>query len=276
MGFKNARFGKIDAHIATCAFSREILKKAVTIAESKGFKLVHGIVDSMWLKKQNATDEEYSQVCEQIEKELDLPVSFEGRYKWIIFLNSRVNPRVPVLTRYYGIFEDGTLKVRGIDLRRHDTPEIVRKCQSDMLAVCSEADNSYEFVALVPKALAVMKRYVLMLRTGKVPIKDLVIEKYLSKMPNEYANSIPQAIAARHLVKEGKEIHAGQSIRYMLVNNKSRIPENRALPAELADESTRFDSEKYVEFLLSSAMNLLLPLGYDLKRLKELLISNST
>lgn len=113
LGFKNARFGKIDSHITICAFSREILKKAVAIAESRGFKLVHGIVDSMWLKKPNATEEEYQRVCERTEEKL----------------------------------EDGTLKVRGIDLRRHDTPEIVRKCQADLLPILSHAHNSDEFRA---------------------------------------------------------------------------------------------------------------------------------
>jgi DNA polymerase elongation subunit (family B) len=73
LGFKNARFGKIDAHIATCAFSREAIRKSVTIAEAGGFKLIHGIVDSMWLKKQNATNDEYEKVCERIEEEIKLP-----------------------------------------------------------------------------------------------------------------------------------------------------------------------------------------------------------
>ena len=248
------------------------MKKAVAIAESKGFRLVHGIVDSMWLKKPNATDEEYKQVCEQIEKELDLPVSFEGRYKWIVFLNSRVDPRVPVLNRYYGVFEDGTLKVRGIDLRRHDTPELVRRCQSDMLTVFSEANNSQEFRMLIPKAVAVMKQYVSLVKTGKIPIEDLVIEKRLSKTPNGYKNMVPQAVAAGHLVREGGNIHAGQSVSYVLTSRKARIVENRALPVELIDQTTAYDSEAYVELLLSSAMNLLLPFGYDLDRLRKLLL----
>lgn len=262
LGFKNARFGKIDAHIATCAFARSILKKAVEIAESKGFKLVHGIVDSMWLKKHGATIDDYQQVCHKIEDELDFPISFEGRYRWIVFLNSRVDPRVPVLNRYYGLLEDGTLKVRGIDLRRHDTPPIVGKCQSDMLAVLSEANNSHEFKMLIPKAWKVLERYVSLLRNGSAPLQDLVIEKHLGKMPNEYTNQVLQAIAAKRLIEEGKKIHAGEHVGYIITRNKSSVPENRALSAELADQNGTYDSEAYVELLLSSAMNLLLPFKY--------------
>ena len=263
LGFKNARFGKIDAHIATCAFARDLLRRAVEVAESKGFRLVHGIVDSMWLKKSHATTEEYEEVCADIQRQLDFTISFEGRYKWIVFLNSRVDPRVPVLNRYYGLLEDGTLKVRGIDLRRHDTPEIVRRCQSDMLAVLSEANNSHEFASLIPKAWKVLDGYVSLLRTGRAELKDLVIEKNLSKMPNEYTNQVLQAIAAKQLIEEGKKIHAGQHIGYIITRNKSNIPENRALSAELADQDTNYDSEAYVKLLLSSAMGLF-PSGSNL------------
>jgi DNA polymerase-2 len=272
LGFKNARFGKIDAHIATCAFSREILRKAVAMAESRGFKLVHGIVDSMWLKKPNATVEEYDDLSEQIERELQFPVSFEGRYKWVVFLNSRVNTRIPVLNRYYGILEGGKLKVRGIDLRRHDTPEIVRRCQSDMLHVFSNANNSKEFITSIPRALEIIRSYVAIIRNGRVPMEELVIEKRLSKRPDRYANSVPQAIAAIHLTRENVDVHAGQNVHYILTRRESRILENRALPFDLTNQYMQYDSEAYMRLLLSSVMNLILPFGYDSERLSKMIL----
>ncbi len=269
LGFKNARFGKIDAHIATCAFSRKVLKQAVAIAEAHGFQLVHGIVDSMWLRKPTATVGEYEELCSEISRELNLPISFEGIYKWVVFLNSKIDPRVPVLNRYYGIFQDGTLKVRGIDLRRHDTPGIVRQCQEEMLRVFSEANNSSEFKLLIPRALKVLERYATLLRKRKVPLENLVIEKNLSKDPEEYTHKVPQAIAARHLVKEGGTVHAGQRINYILTHDWAGVPEKLALPPELADENTVYDSERYIDLLCSSATNLLLPMGYTTKSLRS-------
>jgi DNA polymerase-2 len=223
----------------------------------------------MWLKKPNTTDDEYGQVCAQIEKQLGLPICFEGRYKWIVFLNSRINPRVPVLNRYYGVLEKGALKVRGIDLRRHDTPEVVRKCQADMLNVLSKANNSSEFMTLIPQALGIMRSYLAMLRTGKVPLEELVIEKRLSKMPNEYANLVPQAIAAGHLVREGVNVHAGQNINFILTRRKSGISQNRALPFELTQPNMQYDSEAYAQLLLSSTLNLLLPFGCTARYLTD-------
>ena len=271
LGFKNARFGKIDAHIATCAFSRVVIKQAIAMAEEQGFRLVHGIVDSMWLSKPGATVDDYEKLSARISGEINLPLGFEGQYKWIVFLNSKINPHIPVLNRYYGVFQDGTIKIRGIDLRRHDTPEIVRKCQSSMLEVFTEAENSEQFIQLIPKALRVLKGYVSKIRGGRVRAEELVITKNLSKNPDEYTHHVPQAVAAKRLVKEGGTVHAGQQVDYILAKDRLNISENRAIPWELVDENTVYDSDEYVKLLLSSAANLLLPFGYDTKTLQKML-----
>src|SRR2546426_592256 len=54
-GYKNARFGRIECHEAINAFARDILVHTMEIAESHGYEVVHGIVDSVWLRpKPNA------------------------------------------------------------------------------------------------------------------------------------------------------------------------------------------------------------------------------
>jgi DNA polymerase-2 len=39
---------------------------------------------------------------------------------------------VPVLNRYYGVFENGKIKVRGIEARRRDTPGFIKEAQIEM------------------------------------------------------------------------------------------------------------------------------------------------
>jgi len=271
LGFKNARFGKIDAHIATCAYARDALQKASAIAESRGFQVIHGIVDSLWLRKAKASDSEYHGLCREIETNLDLPISFEGIYRWIVFLNSRINPNVPVLNRYYGVFRDGTMKVRGIDLRRHDTAGIIRDFQREILDILSRASNSIEVRELFPEALDLARKYVDLIRTGKAPAEKLVLERRLSKSPEEYASLSHQAIAAQQLGKEGRYTHAGQNIRYIVTADRATIKGNRAVPSELFEEGFGYDTEAYVRLLVRSFVNLFLPLGYDTLRVMEIL-----
>ena len=217
----------------------------------------------MWLHKPGATVEDYRRICDQIGRELELPLSFEGRYKWIVFLNSKIDSRTPVLNRYYGVLEDGTLKVRGIELRRHDTPGIVSTCQSEMLGIFSRAQDSIQFRALIPEALSVLEKHVARVREERVPLEDLVISKNISKNPHEYSNLVPQALAAKRLVQEGREVHAGQSVSFILSKEKG------ALPAGSSEENTTYDWEEYMELLVASAENLLLPFGYDKDRLRH-------
>jgi DNA polymerase elongation subunit (family B) len=108
-----------------------------------------------------------------------------------------------------------------------------------------------------------------MLRTGRVAMEDLIIEKRLSKAPADYTNHVEQAIAAGHLVNEGGSVHGGQSVRYVIASSDSEISNNHAIPIELLTDSTQYDLEKYVTLLLSSAMDLLLPFGYDLDSLRR-------
>ena len=63
---------------------------ASRIAENKGFTIVHDIVDSLWLKKEDATARDYLDLCKEVSDEIKVPLNFEGRYKWIVFLPSKL------------------------------------------------------------------------------------------------------------------------------------------------------------------------------------------
>ncbi|MFX1410757.1 MAG: DNA polymerase domain-containing protein, partial [Promethearchaeota archaeon] len=127
LGFKNARFGKIEAHQTVCAFAREFLMRSAEIAEEYGCKVVHGIVDSMWLQdKKGRSPEEFEKITKKIAHEITektgIPMSWDGRFDTIVFLPSRAERDVPALSHYWGIKSDGEVKVRGIEVRRRDMP----------------------------------------------------------------------------------------------------------------------------------------------------------
>ncbi len=65
---------------------------------------------------------DFQEVIDEISRQTTLGVSLDGVYRWVAFLPSRMDPRVPVANRYYGVFQDGSLKIRGIEARRRDTP----------------------------------------------------------------------------------------------------------------------------------------------------------
>jgi DNA polymerase elongation subunit (family B) len=274
LGYKNARFGKVDAHIAVCAFARDALLKTAHLAEERGFEIVHGIVDSLWLRKEEAPAQEYIELCKDISKEIGVPITFDGQYRWIVFLPSRMHEGVPVLNRYYGVFENGKVKVRGIEARRRDTPNFVREAQLNMIGTLGKAVDSKGFTARLPEALNILKGCVKKVVDEEVDVQDLFIAKQLSMNPSEYAHNVFQAIAAFQLANEGIEVSAGQTIRYLITEAESTKLNRRVKAAELVDENTHYDVKKYLELLLSAGANVLSPFGYTTEKLYGMIVHN--
>ncbi len=51
LGYKNARFGRIEAHQAVTAYAREVMLQTKEIAEEMGYEMLHLYVDGMWLRQ---------------------------------------------------------------------------------------------------------------------------------------------------------------------------------------------------------------------------------
>ena len=49
-GYKNAKFGRIEVHEGITGRSRDILLQTKDIAEEMGFRVLHGIVDCLWVQ----------------------------------------------------------------------------------------------------------------------------------------------------------------------------------------------------------------------------------
>ncbi len=262
LGYKNSKFGTIDGHIGVCAFGRDAFLRAARIAEDRGFTVLHGIVDSLWLKKPGATNENYRSLCRKITAEIGVSLNLEGRYRWIVFLPSKVHSRVGVMNRYFGIMDNGKVKLRGIDVRRGDTPRFVYEAQMDMLKVLAEAGSSKEFYGKIPEVLAVVREYRRRLLEGEVPIWDLVVSKHLSKAVGEYRQHVGQAIAAEQLIEAGGVVHAGGDVRFVFTDSGNRRP-NRGVRAEpLIEKGVNADVRKYLLLLYASVASLLGFCGY--------------
>lgn len=242
LGFRKAKFGSREAHLAVCALAREVLLKAIRIAEEMGFEVVHGIVDSLWVHREEACDEDYLKLAEKIERELCLPVSYEGRYKWIIFLPSKSNLEKPVNNRYFGVFVDGRVKYRGLEIRRRDMPRIVKEMQYDMIMKLAEADSPIELREKVSECFEIYKKYAERIILGQVSAEDLAITRVLSMDLEEYSTKIKHVIAAKKLRSIGVKIDPGQPITYILARP--------ATPIQLYEGF--YNSEEYLKLLKSA------------------------
>jgi DNA polymerase elongation subunit (family B) len=210
--------------------------------------------------------------CEVASEEIGVQLNVEGRYRWIVFLPSRMHTDIPVLNRYYGVFESGEIKVRGIEAVRRDTPPLIKNAQMDMIQILAEAQSAGAFRTKVHEAVDVLQEYVENLKNRDVDVRDLIIAKRLSMQPDKYTHDVFQAIAAKQLLKEGVEISGGQTVRYLITDAANKRASRRVTAAELVDEETRFDVEKYVDLLILAGVNILSPFGYTEDNLKDQIV----
>ncbi|MGD0636544.1 MAG: DNA polymerase domain-containing protein, partial [Nitrososphaerales archaeon] len=269
LSYRNAKFGLIDCHISVCAYARQILLETARIAEMRGFEVVHGIVDSLWVKKPGATEEDFEELRREIQAAIGLPLAFEGVYRWVAFLPSRMHEDVPVLNRYFGVFEDGSMKVRGIELRRRDGIKVVTDCQSELLRLLAQGKTLDEARRFVPEAVQAVRGFADRIRGGGVPVADLAILNSLSKNHDQYNSGLVQVSAIRQLAEEGLELMAGQSVSYVITDYRSKVQSERVRPIELLDSSTKYDADRYVELLLRGASAILQPFGVDEEALRD-------
>ncbi|WP_415282927.1 DNA polymerase domain-containing protein [Candidatus Nitrososphaera sp. FF02] len=273
LGHANSKFGLIDSHIAVCAIDREVLLTARDIAESRGYAILHGIVDSLWVHKQGATKGEYAKLKEPIEKATGYDLSYEGVYKWVVFLASKQNDMIPVPNRYFGVFDDGKIKIRGIEARRHDTPPLFNRFQAEALKIMAQGDNVAQVKVLMPQVQALFDDYCQQLRNDQVPVTDLVFTKSLSKDAKEYKVSTVETGAVAQLDDEGKEMRAGQVLRYVITDYGRKNKRKRSIPVELIDENTSYDVKRYIALLAETGNSVTEPFGCKLAQSKGDLIS---
>ena len=264
LGFKNARFGKIEAHQTVCAFAREFLMRSAEIAKKYGCKVIHGIVDSMWLQDtKNRNPEEFEkitkQLAQEITKETRIPMSWDGRFNTIVFLPSRAEPDVPALSHYWGIKSNDEIKVRGIEVRRRDMPKIVKDAQYSFIDVFKGARSVEEFKQRVPRAKELFYMYVDRIEQGNLSKEELTIRQRISRKPSKYKVNSYQAVAAKQMENSGVIASAGKNVRYIILDADAdpAFPERKVILSDLYEEDRHhYDKRKYVEILKRAFENL--------------------
>ena len=266
LGYKNARFGRIEAHEAVTTWGREALLRAKEAAEKMGFTVLHMYVDGLWVKKPGYNQpKDFQPLLDEIAKSTSLPIALDGVYRWVAFLPSRVDARLPVPNRYFGVFQDGSTKVRGIELRRRDSAPFIAQVQAEMLNCLAQAQKAQYLPEKIKEAVVILRNRLRELRSGKVPLEMLLVGKKLSKELAGYRVPSPGARAVMQLQANGKAVRPGQRVRLLYTRGEPGVfawdLPGQPNPAEL-------DVDYYHKLLLRAASAILQPFGVEEKQLE--------
>jgi DNA polymerase elongation subunit (family B) len=260
-GYRNARFGRIECHESINAYARELLAGLLHSAERSGYRVIHGIVDSLWVQPLDpAHPPDPERFAETMSREFDLPLGYEGRYRWIVFLPA-VTHGLGVPNRYYGLYSTGEFKLRGIGSRRHDTPVVLRRFEGELLHLFGQARSADEFRAAVPRALARADAFAEQIRSGAWPREELLISRQIVQELGAYVTFSDSVAALRQLAHHGITRAPGETIRYLVADRTARSWRDRVVVAEALKGDETYDPVAYLELLARSAETLLAPMG---------------
>jgi DNA polymerase II len=274
LGFANSTFGRINSHEVVSYIGRKLLLKAKEIAEDHGFTVIHAYVDSLFISRADATrEEDFQSLLKEIEQETKLRIEVEQVYSWMAFVSSRQNPNLSVANRFFGLQKDGKYKIRGLALRREDTPLFVANAQSQVLQILAKEKDPSRLTVFFPDVLSMLQEKLSALTNRDVPLEELLITQTLSRELDEYRVPSPAACAARQLQAMGKSIQMGQRIQFIYTRTKQGVwawglsqPFNPAL----------IDTVRYKEILFRAVYEVLQPLGVTENVLRTWLFSKAS
>jgi len=256
-GFSNAKFGRIECHEAINAYAREILLTAKQQLEAGGWRVVHGIVDSICVTPDPDIDDEdredLNALATEITECVEIRLEHEAHYDWVAFVPQRESD-AGALTKYFGkVAGDDDFKIRGIEARQRLTPPFIEDVQRSCL---ERLDATRSPDAVLDCLQDAIKR----LHAGRVPVEQLVERNRVSKPLEGYTQNTQNVAALKRARDQDLVIHPGQDIEYVVVDDKKS---SRGRVALAHEEVESYDASYYETQLVRAVESVLSPLGWD-------------
>lgn len=257
LGYRNAKFGRIESHESVTAFGRQKLLRAKQLAESAGLRVLHGITDCLFiggdLKMSTAR---LQLLCQKISEETGVVMNSDGIYAWLIFLPARNDANMPVANRYLGLFKDGEIKYRGIAARRKDSPVMIVHFQLELLSIMKNWQNPDKLMAQHEIINEIYKKYDAIMIVGKMAEwRDLLLRRTVGRERGSYRSQGATASSQEKLAEMGQEVLPGEKVRYLVVDQKNKNPARRYQPEEILTEVSgpvSFDINYYRKILFEA------------------------
>jgi DNA polymerase I len=271
-GYRNAKFGRIECHEAINAYAREAMLTAKETFEAGGWTVVHGVVDSLWVRPRPEADDPapLDDLTAAVTDAVGVELEFEDAYDWVAFVPKRGTDR-GALTRYFGkVAGEDRYKIRGIGARQRSTTDFVAAAQRDLLRV---VDRHRDPAAVCDR----LRRHLGALRRGAVPAEELLVRRRVSQPLSAYRSETLTVAALRRARADGLDVAPGEDVRFVVVDDDARRTRERVRLAHELDADGGLpgtvtpDADYYAERLCRAAESVTAPLGWDRSRLDRFL-----
>ena len=234
---------------ATAAIGRHSITQILNQAKNLGIQVLYGDTDSIFLK--NPSKEQIERLSQWTEQELKMSLDVDKVYRYAVFSQRKKN--------YLGVFEDGSVDVKGLTGKKKHIPLYIKKAFDRMKERLAMVKTPEDFEK-AKKDIAEIVRdcYVRLKRREWESMEELAFNVVLGEEPDHYTKTTPQHVkAARILQKRGMKLKAGDLISFVKVTKEPHVK-----PVELATKN-EIDVDKYIAYLHSTFAQVLDALDLD-------------
>ncbi|KAI8892872.1 hypothetical protein BC833DRAFT_610404 [Globomyces pollinis-pini] len=241
LGFVHSRFFAKPLAMLITSKGREILQSTVQIAEESQLEVIYGDTDSIMINTNTLDIEQVKEIAKKLKTEVNkkykiLEIEMDGMYKRMLLLKKKKYAAV-VMTEKNGEWVSA-IETKGLDIVRRDWCDLSHDTSNFVLGQIFSAANCEDTVNRIHEYLGKVGEEV---RAGLIPPTKFVINKGLTKRPEEYAdkNTQPHVQVALRLISQGLGAKVGDTIPYVICRGTESVIAQRAYHI---DELTKVDS----------------------------------
>ncbi|HLD78408.1 MAG TPA: DNA polymerase domain-containing protein, partial [archaeon] len=231
-GYAGSRwYSRVCAESIT-AFGRDYIQKVIAFAGKSGLRVLYGDTDSLFVQMDSTA---ITGFLDQVNAALPgvMELEYKEYYKSGIFTVTKEGAAAK--KRYALLDFANRIVIRGFERVRRDWSVVAKQLQEEILLAVLR-DKS------VPRAVSLAREAIARLRSGSVPLEDLVIHTQLTKPLSAYKQVGPHVVAAQKLAKAGRPVYEGMTVSYVIAKGAGSIA-SRAEPLEQAQS---YDPDYYV------------------------------
>jgi DNA polymerase elongation subunit (family B) len=147
-----------------------------------------------------------------------------------VFPPSKMNSENSVATRYFARESNGKMKVRGMMIRKRDTPKYVKDFQEAILSLFSQKDSVEKVNSTFSDFKNLYEIYLSNLLSNKVQVDQLIIRKYISRSLEDYKANNSSKIVLQQLAEDNLSLIGGERIEYLVSDLKHSDIKKRYTP----------------------------------------------
>jgi len=224
MGYQYGRFYRKEVAEAITLGGQWLNKKTKKWFEEKGFDVIYGDTDSVFVKSNRDLELEIDGLLKELHEFYDdillktfnvdrhfIELEFEKKYKRLLLIKKK--NYVGHIIKLEGKDVD-KVSIKGLECIKRDTIPLGKVWQRELIDMIMLEDHDLDFY------IEWVKTKMDLFFSGDYELDDIIIKKKLTKNPAKYKTATAHATIATEMMKRQMECYVGMQIPFIVISER--------------------------------------------------------